>query len=186
MVLSGSIDVMPATIDGPPTFEEYALPGYAYPGEPRKLVSYQIPEPLNRRLNGAARWAGDTGKLPGTATKADLVRVSLHTFVSELEDRYLDGRQFERPTKISRGRGRLVTSTMAKLTVHLPISLTDRIAGAADFVEETALIADVTSINRLVAYAIGQHLEHLELSYRNGRPFKDPRRLSPGRPSLKR
>lgn len=176
---------MPAVDDGPPTFEEYALPGYSYPGEPRKLVSYQIPEPLNRRLNGAARWAGDTGKLPGTATKADLVRIALHTFISELEDRYLDSRTFERPATTSRGRGPDATTSLAKVTVYLPISLTDRAAGAADFIRETALIADVTSINRLAAHAISQHLDHLEQSYRHGRSFKDPRRLAPGRPSRK-
>ena len=41
------------------------LPGYSYVGEQCIAASYRIPDELKRRTNGAVRYAGDTGTIPG-------------------------------------------------------------------------------------------------------------------------
>jgi len=41
------------------------LPGYSYVGEQCIAASYRIPGELKRRTNGAVRYAGDTGTIPG-------------------------------------------------------------------------------------------------------------------------
>ena len=63
------------------------LPGYSYVGEQCIAASYRIPDELKRRVNGAVRYAGDTGKIPGVESQTDLVRVAAHSYVAQLEQR---------------------------------------------------------------------------------------------------
>lgn len=167
----------------PPTFDDYSYPGFAHPGEPRRAVTYQIPAALNHRTNGAVRWAGDTGAVPGVESKVDLVRLSLNEFLTELENQHHGGHSFPPPDNTRRGRGTERDTAWDKITIQLPESLIIRAAGAVAFLTRTALLPEITSTNRLVAQAVDRYVTRLEHDHRNGRAFKDPRRrLTPGRP----
>ena len=62
----------------------------------------------------------------------------------------------------------------------MPVSLHQRILGAARFADDTDLVPGVTSANRLIATALDGFLTELEREHNHGRPFKDPRRRLPG------
>src|SRR6476619_5756768 len=80
-----------------PDFAE-PLPGYGYVGEQCIAASYRIPDELKRRVNGAIRYAGDTGKIPDVESQTDLVRVAAHCYVSELERLFNNGQPFPDPS----------------------------------------------------------------------------------------
>lgn len=173
--------------DGPdtvPSYEDYEIPGYAYLGEPRKPVSYFIPETIQARINGAVRYAGDTGAIPGVQSKTDLLRVATHRYIHAMEQAHNDGQPFAVPAVNNRGRGTDRTEPWVKVNAYFPISLRDRIAGAARFAQDGDLVPDVTSANRLVAVACDAYLHELEREHDKGKPFRDPRRRpTNGRPS---
>jgi hypothetical protein len=70
------------------------LPGYSYVGEQCIAASYRVPDGLKRRVNGAVRYAGDTGKIPGVESQTDLVRVAGHCYVAQLEQQFNNGQPF--------------------------------------------------------------------------------------------
>ena len=73
------------------------LPGYSYVGEQCIAASYRVPDELKRRVNGAVRYAGDTGKIPGVESQTDLVRVAAHSYVAQLEQEFNNGQTFPDP-----------------------------------------------------------------------------------------
>ena len=155
-------------------------PGYAYVGEKRTPASYSIPQDLKQRLNGAVRYASDTGDVPQVESQTDLVRVAAHRYVAELERQHNGGAAFPSPSSNARGRGPDHSGTWIKVGVTMPVSLHQRILGAARFADDTDLVPGVTSANRLVATALDGFLTELEREHNHGRPFKDPRRRLPG------
>lgn len=156
------------------------LPGYSYVGEPCTAASYRIPEDLKQRVNGAVRYAGDTGKVSGVESQTDLIRVAAHNYVSQLEEQFNNGQTFPDPgTNNHRGRGPDHPGQWVKIGVRLPLSLHRRIMGAARFLDDTGLIPGVASANRLVTAALDVTLTDLERDHNRGRPFRDPRRHLP-------
>ena len=102
------------------------LPGYSYVGEQCVAASYRIPDELKRRTNGAVRYAGDTGKIPGVESQTDLIRVAAHYYVAQLEQRFNNGQAFPDPgTNTHRGRGADHPGQLVKIGVHLPCHCTD-------------------------------------------------------------
>ena len=156
------------------------LPGYAYVGEKRPPASYSIPQDLKQRLNGAVRHASDTGQVPQVESQTDLVRAAAHHYVTELERQHNNGAAFPSPSSSARGRGADHTGTWVKIGVNLPLSLHQRVLGAARFAGDTDLVPGVTSANRLIAAALDAYLAELEREHHHGKPFKDPRRRLPG------
>ena len=61
----------------------------------------------------------------------------------------------------------------------MPVSLHQRILGAARFADDTDLVPGVTSANRLITTALDEFLTALEREHHHGRPFHDPRRHLP-------
>jgi hypothetical protein len=97
------------------------LPGYSYVGEPCIAASYRIPDELERRVNGAVRYAGDTGKIPGVESQTDLIRVAGHCYVTQLEQQFNNGQTFPDPgANNHRGRGadHQTTTTASHFTTH--------------------------------------------------------------------
>jgi hypothetical protein len=156
------------------------LPGYGYVGERCIAASYRIPDGLKRRTNGVVRFAGDTGQIPGIESQTDLIRVAAHCYVSELERQFNDGQPFPDPgANNHRGRGADHPGQWVKIGVRLPLSLHQRIMGAARFVDDTGSVPGVTSANRLIAAALDAKLTELERDHNHGKPFHDPRRHLP-------
>ena len=156
------------------------LPGYSYVGEQCIAASYRIPEELKRRVNGAVRYAGDTGKIPGVESQTDLIRVAGHCYVAQLEQQFNNGETFPDPgTNTHRGRGADHPGQWVKIGVRLPQSLHRRIMGAARFVDDTGSVPGVTSANRLIAAALEAKLTELERDHNHSKPFHDPRRHLP-------
>lgn len=163
-----------------PSIDDYDdIPGYAYLGEPRTPVSYFIPRDIEARINGAVRYAGDTGAIDHLHSKTDLLRLATHQYVQALEQQYNDGQPFKAAPVNNRGRGTDRTEEWVKVSSNFPVSLRDRINGAARFAHDTEQIPGVTSGNRLVAAACESYLAELEREHHRGRPFKDPRRRLP-------
>ena len=105
------------------------LPGYSYVGEQCIAASYRIPDELKRRVNGAVRYAGDTGKIPGVESQTDLIRVAAHCYVAQLEQQFNNGQTFPDPgtnnhrgtrsrSPRSMGQDRSPTSTVTAPTNH--------------------------------------------------------------------
>jgi hypothetical protein len=156
------------------------LPGYSFVGEQCTAASYRIPEELKQRVNGTVRYAGDTGKISGIESQTDLIRVSAHRYVAQLEEQFNIGQPFSDPgTNNHRGRGADHPGRWVKIGVRLPLSLHRRIMGAARFVDDTGLVPGVTSANRLITAALDAELTDLEREHNRGKPFHDPRRHLP-------
>src|SRR5664279_620198 len=128
----------------------------------------------------AGAYASDTGDVPRVESQTDLVRVAAHRYVAELECQHNGGAAFPSPSSNARGRGPDHSGTWIKVGVTMPVSLHQRILGAARFADDTDLVPGVTSANRLVATALDSFLTELEREHNHGRPFKDPRRRLPG------
>ena len=156
------------------------LPGYSHVGEQCTAASYRIPQELKQRVNGAIRYAGDTGKVSGIESQTDLIRVSAHSYVTQLEEQFNNGQAFPDPgTNNHRGRGTDHPGQWVKVGVRLPLSLHRRIMAAARFLDDTGVVPEVTSANRLIAAALDTYLAELEREHIRGKPFQDPRRHLP-------
>lgn len=161
--------------DDLPRFEDYQLPGAAYLGEPTTFVSVHLPESVLQRVNGAARFAGDTGKIDGLTTRTDLLRLALHGYLTELEHQYNGGRSFPAPASVVRGRGVDRLEPWVKIGVRLPQSLWTRVQGAAAWALDTNSLPGLTRLNQLTARACADYVVQIEQEHNRGKAFQDPR-----------
>jgi hypothetical protein len=163
-----------------PSPDDYApLLGYDHVGEQRTPVSYTIPEDIKQRLNGAVRFAGDTGIIPQVESQTDVVRVAAHKHVAVLEEKYNDGEPFPLPESSARGRGSDYQGRWVKIGANIPLSLHRRILGAVQFAKDNDLISVGPSTNRFIAAALDAYLTELERDHHGGKPFRDPRKRLP-------
>ncbi len=81
-----------------------ALEGEAYPGEPRMKIGIVLPEHLKGQVDGAVRYAQDTGAVPGIDTITDFFRVACHRLVMDLQREHNGGDEFKPPRMNRRGR----------------------------------------------------------------------------------
>lgn len=161
--------------DNLPRYSDYQLPGYAHLGEERVFVSVELPESLLRRVNGAVRYASDTGKIDGIQSRTDLLRVALHCYLIDLEAAHNAGLPFPPPATTGRGRGADRAEPWPKVGSKLPKSLWDRAQGAAAYAQATGAIDGVTRVNQLTAAACAEFLDAIEQKHHRGKPFQDPR-----------
>jgi hypothetical protein len=163
-----------------PSPDDYLpLLGYDHVGEQRTPVSYTIPEDVKQRLNGAVRFAGDTGSIANVESQTDVVRVAAHKHVAVLEGKYNDGAPFPPPESSARGRGADYSGHWVKIGANIPVSLHRRILGAVQFVKDNDLTLIGASTNRFIAAALDAYLTELEHEHHNGKAFRDPRKRLP-------
>lgn len=161
---------------GPPAPGTYDTPeGYATLTEPKRQSKFVVPRATKDRVNGAVRYASDTGRVPGVESQTDLLRIALHRSVTELESKHNGGEPFPPPESSGRGRGRDRAGEYAQISGSLPVSLGQRVAGAVDYLSRTDSGAEISSINLFADAAVCSFLTDLEAGHNGGKPFTPPR-----------
>lgn len=161
---------------GPPAPGTYDTPeGYATLTEPKRQAKFVVPRTTKDRVNGAVRYASDTGQVPGVESQTDLLRIALHRSVTELENRHNDGKPFPPPASNGRGRGPDRAGEYAQISGSLPVSLGQRVAGAVDYLSRASSGSEISSINLFTDAAVCSFLADLEARHNGGKHFKPPR-----------
>ena len=81
-----------------------ALEGEAYVGEEKVKIGTTLPLHLKGQVDGAVRFAQDSGGVDGIETITDFVRVACFRLVTDLQAKYNDGNEFRVPGINRRGR----------------------------------------------------------------------------------
>ena len=81
-----------------------ALEGEAYPGEEKVKIGTTLPVHLKGQVDGAVRFAQDSGGIDGVETITDFIRVACHRLVTDLQTKHNDGNEFLVPRINRRGR----------------------------------------------------------------------------------
>lgn len=81
-----------------------ALEGELFPGEPRIKIGTVLPAHLKGQVDGAVRFAQDTGDIDGVETIADFIRLACSRLVVELQREHRSGDEFDQPRINRRGR----------------------------------------------------------------------------------
>lgn len=89
----------PAVDPNPDAYE-----GELYPGEDRIKFGTTLPVHLKGQVDGAVRYAQDTGAIAGIDTITDFVRVACYRLVVELQQQHMKGQEFAQPRINRRGR----------------------------------------------------------------------------------
>ena len=71
-----------------------ALEGEAYPGEEKVKIGTTLPMHLKGQVDGAVRFAQDSGGIDGIETITDFIRVACHRLVTDLQTKHNDGNEF--------------------------------------------------------------------------------------------
>lgn len=81
-----------------------ALEGEEFPGEEKVKIGTSLPLHLKGQVDGAVRFAQDTGGVDGIESITDFIRVACARLVVDLQHRYNDGQEFRVPNINRRGR----------------------------------------------------------------------------------
>lgn len=81
-----------------------ALEGEAHVGEEKVKIGTTLPVHLKGQVDGAVRFAQDTGGIDGIESITDFIRVACSRLVTDLQARYNAGQEFRVPGINRRGR----------------------------------------------------------------------------------
>jgi hypothetical protein len=81
-----------------------ALEGEQYPGEEKIKIGTSLPIHLKGQVDGAVRYAQDTGGVDGIESITDFIRVACSRLVIDLQNRHNEGQEFRVPNINRRGR----------------------------------------------------------------------------------
>ena len=81
-----------------------ALEGELFPGEEKIKIGTSLPIHLKGQVDGAVRYAQDTGGVDGIESITDFIRVACSRLVIDLQHRYNEGQEFHVPNINRRGR----------------------------------------------------------------------------------
>ena len=81
-----------------------ALEGELFPGEEKIKIGTSLPIHLKGQVDGAVRYAQDTGGVDGIESITDFIRVACSRLVIDLQHRYNGGQEFHVPNINRRGR----------------------------------------------------------------------------------
>lgn len=81
-----------------------ALEGELFPGEEKIKIGTSLPIHLKGQVDGAVRYAQDTGGVDGIESITDFIRVACSRLVIDLQQRYNEGQEFHVPNINRRGR----------------------------------------------------------------------------------
>ena len=81
-----------------------ALEGELFPGEEKIKIGTSLPIHLKGQVDGAVRYAQDTGGVDGIESITDFIRVACSRLVIDLQHRYNEGPEFHVPNINRRGR----------------------------------------------------------------------------------
>ena len=81
-----------------------ALEGELFPGEEKIKIGTSLPIHLKGQVDGAVRYAQDTGGVDGIESITDFIRVACSRLVNDLQHHYNGGQEFHVPNINRRGR----------------------------------------------------------------------------------